>query len=106
MSRKKAHSTQIIALALFHRYGWLIVMLAFTNFFPPLYVIGFFSLAFAVWSFIGYKRKWKHIYCSYQNACHRAMNPSMICWNSVKKTDVYSVSFLFFLLGIVALFLS
>lgn len=42
MSRKKAHSTQIIALALFHRYGWLIVMLAFTNFFPPLYVIGFF----------------------------------------------------------------
>ncbi len=34
------------------------------------------------------------------------MNPSMICWDSVKKTDVYSVSFLFFLLGIVALLLS
>lgn len=34
------------------------------------------------------------------------MNPSMICWDSVKKTDVYGVSLLFFFLGIVALLLA
>ena len=32
------------------------------------------------------------------------MNPSMICWDSVKKSDVYGVSLLF--LGIVALLLA
>ena len=106
MSRKNACSNQIIALALFHRYGWLIAMLAFMKLFPSLYVVSAFFLAFAVWSFIGYKRKWKHIYCSYQNTCHKSMNPNMICWDSVKKTDVYGVSLLFSLLGIVALLLS
>ena len=106
MSRRNAYSNQIIALALFHRYGWLIVMLTFMQFFPSLYIASAFFLAFAVWSFTGYKRKWKHIYCSYQNAYHKPMNPSMICWDSVKKTDVYGVSLLFFFLGIVALLLA
>lgn len=106
MSRRNVYSNQIIALALFHRYGWLIVMLTFMQFFPSLYIVSAFFLAFDVWSFTGYKRKWKHIYCSYQNAYHKPMNPSMICWDSVKKSDVYGVSLLFFFLGIVALLLA
>ena len=51
MSRRNAYSNQIIALALFHRYGWLIVMLTFMQFFPSLYIVSAFFLAFAVWSF-------------------------------------------------------
>ena len=66
-------------------------------------LLSVFFIAFAAWSFIGYKRKWTHIYCSYQNAYHKAMTPDAVNWNSIKKTDVYLVPLIFFLLGIVAL---
>ena len=46
MSRRNAHSNQIIALALFHRYGWLIVMLTFMQFFPSLYIVSAFFPCF------------------------------------------------------------
>ena len=105
MSSRNFNSNLIIALALFHRYGWLITLLIFIQLFPAqtFYIVGLLFLAFAAWSFIGYKCKWKHIYCSYQNAYHKAMNPYMICWDSVKKTDAYGVPLISLLLGIVSL---
>ena len=105
MSKQNTHSKFILALALFHRYGWLIAWFIFVQLFPhQLFdLTSAFFIAFATWSFIGYKRKWKHIYCSYQNAYHKAMTPNAVNWNSIKKTDVYLVPLIFFLLGIVAL---
>ena len=104
MSKQNAHSKFILALALFHRYGWLIALFIAVQLFPHhlLDLLSVFFIAFAAWSFIGCKRKWTHIYCSYQNAYHKAMTPNAVNWNSIKKTDVYLVPLIFFLLGIVA----
>ena len=104
MSKQNTHSNFILELALFHRYGWLIAWFISVQLFPhQLFdLTRAFFIAFAAWSFIGYKRKWKHIYCSYQNAYHKAMTPNAVNWNSIKKTDVYLVPLIFFLLGIVA----
>ena len=105
MSKPNAHSKFILALALFHRYGWLIALFIAVQLFPHhlLDLISAFFIAFAAWSFIGYKRKWKHIFFSYQNVSHQAMPPNAVNWNSIKKTDAYLVPLIFFLLGIVAL---
>lgn len=77
MSKQNTHSEFILALALFHRYGWLIAWFISVQLFPhQLFdLTSAFFIAFAAWSFIGYKRKWTHIYCSYQNAYHKAMTP-------------------------------
>ena len=48
MSRRDVYLNQIIALALFHRYGWLIVMLTFMQFFPSLYIVSAFGLLQAI----------------------------------------------------------
>lgn len=92
MSKQNAHSKFILELALFHRYGWLIALFISVQLFPHhlLSLISAFLIAFAAWSFIGCKRKWTHIYCSYQNAYHKAMTPNAVNWNSIKKKRMYT----------------
>ena len=87
VSKQNTHSKFILELALFHRYGWLIALFISVQLFPHqlLDLTSAFFIAFAAWSFIGYKRKWTHIYCSYQNAYHKAMTPNAVNWNSIKK---------------------
>ena len=84
----------------------LLLIGIFTDLFAPI-AIGFL-LFFSVWTFVGYKRRWKHIFCSYQNAYHRKMTPGRIDWDQIKKSDAYGVPLIFFLFalaGIAVLFL-
>lgn len=95
----------VILLALFHRYGWIIVMLLCITFLPVnrFYTAGAFLLIYSIWSFVGYKCRWKHIYCSYQNAYHKKMTPDSINWNQIKKRDAYSVPLIFLIFGLMIL---
>ena len=61
--------------------------------------MGGLSIAFSIWSFIGYKLKWKHIYCSFQNAYHKKMTPNKIRWDQIRKTDAYGMPMVFLVLG-------
>ncbi len=106
--RKRKASTKtdmIIALALLHRYGWIIAMLVCMAVVPvnPFYTVCAFVLLFSLWSFVGYKLRWKHIYCSYQNAYRKKMTPDIIHWNFIKKRDAYGEPIIFLILGIVML---
>lgn len=60
--RKKANKKAdlIIALAYFHRYGWIIAMFICMAFVPtkPFFSVGAFLLLYSLWSFIGYKCRW------------------------------------------------
>ena len=105
MSERAATERRIIALAYFHRYGWIAVMMICIAIWPKqmFYILSVGGLVFSVWSFVGYERKWKHIYCSYQNAYHQKMTPHKMQWHKVKKSDAYGVPFVFLILG-VALF--
>lgn len=92
---------RIVALAYFHRYGWIAlaaIATAVTG--RPLLSLGVCFLAYALYTLIGYRLKWRHIFCSNQNAHHRAMTPESVQWNTVKKKDIYGISLVFGLLGL------
>ena len=69
MSRYEITARKVIALAYFHRYGWIAIMVGLVLIIPKhmLQILGSCFLAFSLWSLVGYKLKWKHIYCSFQN---------------------------------------
>ncbi len=91
-----------MALAYVHRYG-LIAALILTKCANNLKLLGIFLLTYAVWTLVGYLLKWKHIYCSWQNAYHEKMTPSSTNWRHIDKKDVWCVTFLFCLAGFVVL---
>ena len=107
MSKGTTRKNIIIALAYFHRYGWIATMLVCVAIWHEhmMCIFSFSCLLFSVWSFVGYKNKWKHIYCSYQNAYHQTMTPYNIQWSKMEKSDVYGVPLIFLILGLAFLVL-
>lgn len=67
------------------------------------YIMGTGFILFSIWSLIGYKCKWRHIYCSFQNAYHKKMTPNCVCWDEIKKSDAYVIPLIFLLLGLALL---
>ena len=61
MSKGTEKEKRIIALAYFHRYGWIAAMMACIAIWPKqmLLIFSVTCLSFSVWSFIGYKKKWR-----------------------------------------------
>jgi len=103
MNTTERRHTTIKMLAYFHRYLWIACVFAFAFCFGKEYFmlrmgIGFFL--YALYSLIGYIFRWKHIYCSYQNAYHQKMTPDHIIWGKVKKSDAYGIPIIFGILGI------
>ena len=99
----KTCNRMIIVLALAHRYLLPVLLILLPLLLSEenwlLYMgIGFILLA--VYDFLGYKLRWKHIFCSYQNAYHRKMTPERINWNSVKKSDAYCIPIICGVLGL------
>ena len=105
MGMQKPHANSVIALALFHLYGWIAVMgccvLAWQEY--AVQIIGISCLLFAVWSVVGYQLQWKHIYYSYQDTNHQKITPNSIRWHTVKKSDAYDVPLVFLILGLACL---
>ena len=105
MSKHSKKENSIIALAYLHRYGWIAILFGCIAIFPKavflIFGIGF--IAYAIWSFVGYKLKWEHIFCSYQNAYHLKMTPNNIRWGWIDKSDAYGVPIIFFIIGAAAL---
>lgn len=103
---KKQPLTPTILLAYFHRYGWLallLLILLITNKTYDRYVLSIGMIAYSIWTFLGYIFRWKHVYCSYQNASHQPMTPDKVRWNTVKKADAYGVPTIFLVLGVALL---
>ena len=69
------------------------------------YILGIGFIGFSIWSLIGYKRKWRHIYCSYQNAYREEMTPHSIQWHKIKKSDAIGGPVIFLAMGIILLLL-
>lgn len=108
MSKGEASAKRIIALAYFHRYGWIGAMTGLVLIMPmlTLYIVSISFILFSLWSLIGYKLKWRHIYCSFQNAYHKTMTPYSIRWGQIKKSDAYGCPLIFLVLGLALLIIS
>lgn len=90
----------IIALAYFHRYGWIALLLVSLYLIPYYLTFFAFCIFYSIWTFIGYKCNWKHIFCSFQNANHQKMTPDSINWDLIKKSDIWGIILIFAFLGI------
>lgn len=108
MSKMDATAKKVMALAYFHRYGWIAAILVCVAIWPEqlMYVLSSGCILFSAWSLIGYKCKWKHIYCSFQNAYRQKMTPHYVRWHQVKKSDAYGIPLLFLALGLAMLILA
>lgn len=105
MSKGTAKEKVIIALAYFHRYGWIVAMMICIVVWlqQSIYIFSVGCTAYSFWSLIGYKNKWKHIYCSYQDAYHQKMTPNSSQWHKIKKRDAYGIPLMFFIIGLALL---
>ena len=97
----------IVPLAYFHRYGMPVLIVCGAMVCPRrLLAMGIGCLVLAAWSFVGYKCRWKHIFCSYQNAYHAKMTPNDIDWAWISKVDAYGVPAFFAVMGVVGVITS
>ena len=112
MRRSTINRTQrrrfgIILLAYLHRYVYpllvvVLPLLAESKMNAVLYM-GIAFILIALYDFLGFKFRWIHIFCSYQNAYHQRMTPDQILWSKIKKTDAYGVPAVFSLVGLAML---
>lgn len=101
MSRTKNRRAGIIFLAYFHRY--ICPLLILVSCIWGLLAAGIAAVFYAVYSLAGYMLRWKHIYCSYQNAYHQKMTPDHVGWSKVRKRDAYGVPAIFAAMGAAAI---
>ena len=107
--RRKRHSTNskyIIILAYANRYifPFILLIIMFFGKVKSNYVPFSISLlVFSAYQLIGYLCRWKHIFCSFQNAYHQKMTPEQINWDSISKFDAYGCPCFFAVLGVLFL---
>ena len=109
MKKRESRNPTIVALAYAHHYLYLALIVG-----VPLAIggdslflsMGLGFLSYAAYTLIGYKLRWKHIYCSF-SIPHRArkwkMKTNNYNWKLISKADVYGVSIIFGLFGVVCL---
>ena len=103
MRRNDKTYNGIIALAYFHRYGLIAVLLLAFLFHKRFFFVLSFGFIFeAIWTFVGYKRRWRHIFCSFQNPHQEKMTPYNASWWRIKKS-VYGTVSIFLILGLACL---
>jgi len=105
MNKTDRKEKMVVILAYFHRYGWIAAMMVCAVLWVEkmIWIFAAGCLIFSVWTFVGYRCGWKHIYCSFQDACHQKMTPDQVQWHKVKKSDAYGTPLIFFLLGLALL---
>ena len=84
-----------------YRYFFLPVLVLVALFWrgQTLLVMGFGFIAFALYSFIGYKGQWKHIYLAFQEMQKQKMTPDKIRWNTIEPMKVLKFPILFGITG-------
>ncbi len=105
MSKKSKDYSFVVLLAYLHRYLFPIMCIALPLIIAEtekqtFFVIGTMAIIFALYTLIGVILKWKHIFCSFQNAYHEKMTPNRVNWERIRKIDLYGVPCIFGLLGI------
>lgn len=64
-----------------------------------LLVMGSGFVVFALYSLIGYKCRWKHIYLAFQEMQKQKMTPKRIDWNTIELSKALKFPIMFGILG-------
>ena len=86
-----------------YRYFFLPVLVLAALFWrgQTLLVMGTGFIAFALYTFIGYKCQWKHLYLAFQELQRSKMTPTHIQWNTIEPSKALKFPVLFGITGIV-----
>ena len=86
-----------------YRYFFLPVLVLAALFWrgQTLLVMGTGFIAFALYTFIGYKCQWKHLYLAFQEMQRSKMTPNHIQWNTIESSKALKFPVLFGITGIV-----
>ena len=105
--RNNSSDKMVIILAYLHRFGWSLPILLGSFLSPAIrgWIYIFVFLGYAIWSFVGYKCKWTHIYCSYQNTNNQKMTPNFVRWDNVKTSVAYGLPVLYLILALICVFI-
>ena len=101
--------TNVEKLALLNRYVFPIlavfgpVVLAWLLKWELMIPLGVGCYIFGAYQLIGYKQRWKHIYCSIQIFKKQPMTPHDINWDRYTKFDATALPIAFVILGTLAL---
>ncbi len=97
---------RVMSLAYLHHWGWMIAFIVGMFIWPQYMweVLILCSTANLIWSVIGYRCKWRHIFCSTQISSHEELTPHCVFWHNVKKSDIYGVPMSFIVIGSCAIF--
>ena len=101
--KKRNRESFIKLLALMHRYLYLPLIFLLSLKVGDercLLLIGIGLILYAVYSIVGYRLYWKHIFCSWQNAHRKEMTPDRIRWGAISKTDAYGAPVIFAIMGV------
>ena len=111
MSKTKKNNNQTtpqktdpaVHMANVYRYFFLPILVLVALFWrgQTLLVMGSGFLAFALYTFIGYKCHWKHIYLAFQEMQRSKMTPNRIDWNTIKPGTALKFPICFGILGAV-----
>lgn len=95
-------NTMVILLAYMHRYVYPVLIIILPLLFGGDALLLFMGIGFlmlAAYDLIGYKCRWKHIFCSLQNAYHKKMTPASVNWSKVRRSDAYGIPAIFGVFG-------
>jgi hypothetical protein len=106
--KRKTRNWVIVALVVARRYLWPVLavwvspVIGGKNTFLWM---GILIILLEAYTFIGYKLRWKHMFCYYQKIHRKEMTPDNIRWGIVKKSDVYGETITFGVLGVACIVL-
>ena len=101
--RKRPARNKIIFLAYLHRYVYPIMVIVLPMLIGMEYAllgIGIGFLLLALYDLVGYILRWKHIYCSHQEAHREKMTPDDIKWHTIKKSEAFGLPAIGVFMGI------
>lgn len=111
MSKRRRYKSKnddlVVMLAYFHRYGYfaLMLVLIYTLHVDVTFLIGSMMAIDGLYTIIGTKLGFRHLYCSMQNANHQKMTPSVRRYELTRgmKEDLYGIGGIFTFLGLALL---
>lgn len=109
MKNRWARNLAVEILAFGYRYVYPIVIASMTLWVEKEYsllAMGMGAILYAVYGVVGYRCRWKHIYCAFQSTRREPMTPENIRWHRMKKKDAYTEPVIFGVLGMLLLIVS